>query len=77
MELYPEEVYNESNKPAVGKELNKPALIVFHKFKIEENERLTKEKIIKKLRKWTKKCNMEFLNFDFEHGNLTTRVPNF
>jgi len=57
--------------------LNKPALIVFHKFKVEESEKLTKEKIVKKFKNWAKKCNMEFLNFDLEHGNLTVRVPNF
>ena len=77
MELYPEEVYTEENKPARGKELNKPALIVFHKFKIEETERVTREKIIKKVKHWTQKSNMEFINFDFDHGNLTTRVPYF
>ena len=63
--MYPEEVYNEANKPAKGKELNKPALIVFHKFKIEENERVTREKILKKLKKWAIKSNIEFINFDF------------
>lgn len=71
-------MYNEENRPNRGRGLNKPALLVYHKFDYKPKEGASREKTLKKIKRWVEdKLGMEFINYDFEHQNLTARVTHF
>lgn len=75
VEVYPEEIFDEKNKPKIGEKLNKPATITFHRFDVKKGK--DKGEIVKRLRTWAEKNGMKFVNYDFENKNLVVKVEHF
>jgi len=64
------------DKPEVGEKLNKPAIITFFNFGITKEEE-DFEKYLKKLRKWVRRNDMNFVSYDPEDQTLVVEVENF
>ena len=74
-EVYPDDVYNEKNKPKVGKELNKPAVISFFNINIKRSSNY--EKIYKKMLKLAEEQGFEMLEFNPEERLYKIKVQHF
>lgn len=70
IDLYPDEV----QRPAVGKGLNKPAIMTFYGF--HKKLGLTEEEWIIKLKKWCKKINAGFVEWNTQNNTLVIFVQN-
>ena len=73
MELYPEG----SELPATGKELNKPAKIIFYNWTIPKKYQKNPEPYRRKLEEWARSKDAELVTFNSELGEVSIDVKNF
>ena len=73
MELYPKG----SELPEVGKELNKPARIIFYNWGVPKKYKNNPDPYKRKLEKWARSKNAELITFDHELAEVCVDVKCF
>ena len=75
IEVYPEEFFEEDEKPEVGDELNKRAVLTLNQLRPQKD--VSYKKFLKKLKSIVEGMKAKFLDYDRDEGQLVLKVEHF